>query len=182
MFKPLVVAVFALATIVVASPQQPPAAAAPAAGLESLSSLFPGPSVALSDTNGDNLSDAVAARVIVPSQPTADDVEAAANIAARLGYETTALSLPLVLRDDEVKDPRSITLPILVGRENAFVKALVERGDVELKTLQPGQGLVRIVRVAARRACRSRRGRRQTTPARWRRPPSWRRACQGCGT
>src|SRR6266542_4693359 len=54
------------------------------------------------DTNGDSLADTVAARVIVPAAPTIADVEAATNLAARLGYETTALSLPIVIRDSDV--------------------------------------------------------------------------------
>src|SRR6266545_8175255 len=53
------------------------------------------------DTNSDGLADTVAARVIVPAAPTLADVESATNLAARLGYETTALSLPLVIRRSE---------------------------------------------------------------------------------
>src|SRR5437870_4029930 len=48
------------------------------------------------DTNGDGLPDVVAARVIVPADAALADVEAATNLAARLGYETTALTLPIV--------------------------------------------------------------------------------------
>src|SRR5437870_1054010 len=40
------------------------------------------------DTNGDGLPDSVAARVIVPSAPALADIEAATNVAARLGYDT----------------------------------------------------------------------------------------------
>src|SRR5690348_6914790 len=74
------------------------------------------------DTNADGLPDAVAARVIVPAAASLADVEAATNLAARLGYDTTALSLPLVLRDADVPQPASIAAPILVGRENRFTK------------------------------------------------------------
>src|SRR5215471_11086336 len=65
------------------------------------------------DTNGDGLADAVPARVIVPAAAVLADVEAATNLSARLGYETTALSLPLVLRDDAIAQPASIAVPIL---------------------------------------------------------------------
>src|SRR4051812_23788512 len=74
------------------------------------------------DTNGDGLSDAVAARVIVPADAALADIEAATNLAARLGYETTALTLPIVLRDDALGDAASIGVPILVGRTNRFVQ------------------------------------------------------------
>src|SRR5260370_4263084 len=68
------------------------------------------------DTNGDGLADTVAARVIVPASPTLGEVEAATHLAARLGYETTALTLPLVIRDSAVAQPGSSDVPILLWR------------------------------------------------------------------
>ena len=94
------------------------------------------------DTNGDGLADAVAARVIVPSTPAMADVEVATNLAARIGYETTALTLPLVLRDREVAQPASIVVPILVGRSNQFIQRLVGSKTLDITTLHPGQGLI----------------------------------------
>ena len=60
----------------------------------------------------------MAARVIVPATPTIEDVQAATNLAARLGFETTALTLPVVVRTNEVTQPASVGVPILVGRTN----------------------------------------------------------------
>jgi hypothetical protein len=97
------------------------------------------------DTNGDGLADAVAARIIVPASPTLADVEAATNLAARLAYDTTALSLPIVVRDADVTDAASIAVPLLVGRENRFVKRLVDAHVIDLSALKPGQGLVAAV-------------------------------------
>ena len=97
------------------------------------------------DTNGDGLADVVAARVIVPASPSLADVEAATNLAARLGYETTALTLPLVVRDNDVADPVAIGVPILVGRSNRFVQRLLEAHTVDLAALKPGQGLIAAV-------------------------------------
>src|SRR5262252_2771855 len=90
----------------------------------SLTSLV-GPRSLVRDTNGDGLADSVAARVIVPAGAASADLEAATNLAARLGYETTALTLPLVVRDNDVSQPGSITVPILVGRGNRFVQRLI---------------------------------------------------------
>jgi hypothetical protein len=145
-FKHLAALVVALTAVLTASPSQRSARVARAPSLDSLASIFSGAALAVTDTNADGLPDAIAARVIVPAQPTADDVEAAANIAARLGYETTALSLPIVFRDDEVADAPSIAVPILVGRTNTFVKALVDAGTLDLKALRAGQGAIRVVR------------------------------------
>ena len=67
--------------------------------LHGLASLYDVAAGAVRDTNGDGLADAVAARVVVPAEPTIEDVQGAANIAGRLGFETTALTLPIVVGD-----------------------------------------------------------------------------------
>jgi len=108
---------------------------------QSLTSLV-GPHSLVRDTNGDGLPDAVAARIVVPAAPALADVEAATNLAARLGYETTALTLPLVVRDADVAQPGSIAVPILVGRTNRFVQRLIEARTIDVASLQPGQGIV----------------------------------------
>src|SRR5262252_6668526 len=92
---------------------------------QSLTALV-GPLSLTRDTNGDGLPDSVAARVIVPATPALADVEVATNLAARIGYETTALTLPLVLRDSDVAQPASVGVPILVGRSNQFIQRLVD--------------------------------------------------------
>lgn len=50
----------------------------------------------LEDTNGDNIADFVHGHVVVPAEPSAAENVAAANLAARLGYETTGLTMPVV--------------------------------------------------------------------------------------
>jgi hypothetical protein len=96
------------------------------------------------DSNADGLPDLVAARVIVPADPAIGDVETATNLAARLGYETTALTLPLVMRDDAVTQPASIAVPILVGRKNRYVQQLVAAHAIDIASLKPGQGLIAV--------------------------------------
>ena len=117
---------------------------ADARGPQTLTSLVATQSLTR-DTNGDGLADLVAARVIVPASPSLADVEAATNLAARLGYETTALTLPLVVRDNDVADPAAIGVPILVGRSNRFVQRLLDAHTVDLVALKPGQGLIAAV-------------------------------------
>ena len=112
-------------------------------GLESVFSVANG---GVRDTNGDGLADAVVARVIVAAKPSREDVAGATTIAARLGYETSALTLPIVVRDNDIAQPATIGLPILIGRENEFVKKLVAQGTLDITALKPGQGLVAVVR------------------------------------
>lgn len=52
----------------------------------------------LQDTNGDKIADAVCGHIIVPATPGAAENTAAANLAARVGYETSAMTLPLVIQ------------------------------------------------------------------------------------
>lgn len=52
----------------------------------------------LQDTNADGIPDAVCGHIIVSSTPSAAENTAAANLAARVGYETSALTLPIVVQ------------------------------------------------------------------------------------
>src|SRR5580698_5558834 len=67
----------------------------------------------LSDTNGDGIVDFVSGKVVVPANPTAAENAAAADIAARLGFASTGLTLPLVIStaEDRKDGPR-----IYIGR------------------------------------------------------------------
>ena len=111
---------------------------------QSLTALV-GPQSLVRDTNGDGLADVVSGRIIVPAAPSLADVEAATNLAARLGYETTALTLPLVVRDADVARPADVAVPILVGRTNRFVQRLIDARTIDVAALQPGQGIIAAV-------------------------------------
>ncbi len=77
------------------------------------------------------------------------DAAWAAEIAARLGLESTGVRLPLAKSAEEIKDEKSEMNPILIGRENRLVRALVEKGKLaNLAELGPNQGLVEIVHEA----------------------------------
>jgi Zinc carboxypeptidase len=92
--RPLVV-VLALASglTTLAVGQSQPQPAAPALSL--LEDAFHiGP--LLRDTNGDAIVDAVCAHIVVPDHPDEGEDAAAANLAARLGYETSGITLPIV--------------------------------------------------------------------------------------
>lgn len=73
----------------------------------------------LQDSNGDQISDVVCGHVIVPKSPSAAENAAAANFAARLGYETGALTLPLVVSAaaQVVKNCISEKANLWVGRD-----------------------------------------------------------------
>ncbi|HTK29190.1 MAG TPA: hypothetical protein VL309_06550, partial [Vicinamibacterales bacterium] len=51
----------------------------------------------LVDTSGDGLADTIAGKIVLPDNPTAAENAAAANLAARVAYGTTGLTLPIVV-------------------------------------------------------------------------------------
>src|SRR5436190_1145573 len=53
------------------------------------------PGDVLQDRNGDGVVDFVNARIVLGEKPNAADVSAAADVAARFGFETMAMNLPL---------------------------------------------------------------------------------------
>jgi Zinc carboxypeptidase len=96
------------------------------------------------DTNGDRLADRVAARIVAPAAPSADETLAVANLAARFGFETTALTLPLVVRDRDA-GAAAADLPVFLGRTNRVVRDLDATGTLGLAALTSGQGLIAAV-------------------------------------
>lgn len=142
--SPLRACALALTGLAIVATDQPHAAS-PAAGEPStLAAIWNLADGVVRDTNGDTLADAVAARVIVPAAPTVREIQAASNLAGRLAFETTALSLPIVVPDSS--SPPAGTLPILIGASNAFVTRLASDGVIDLKPLKKGQGLITVVR------------------------------------
>src|SRR5881396_4197782 len=71
----------------------------------SLSEFFK-PGVVFQDRNGDGAVDFVNARIVLPENPTAGELSAAADVAARLGFETSAMDLPLDARPARSGNPQ----------------------------------------------------------------------------
>jgi hypothetical protein len=93
----------------------------------------------LRDRNGDGINDDVAVRIVVPANAGEAEFVAAANLAARLGYETSALDLGLLLRDDGA---RTFDMPVLfVGGSETAGGPGATRG-VGAGGLAPGQGVL----------------------------------------
>src|SRR4029079_3859459 len=75
----------------------------------------------------------------------AADVTGAADIAARLGLETTGVTMPLARMDSEGSDPAREQNPILVGRNNRLLQDLVKIGRANFTDVRAGEGVVQIV-------------------------------------
>jgi hypothetical protein len=90
----------------------------------------------LEETNNDGIADFLRGHIIVPAHPAADENAAAANLAARLGYETTGLTLPVVETSTEAAaaiGPKifvgSGSLPASVAAELASLTSLLGPGE-----------------------------------------------------
>lgn len=94
----------------------------------------------LQDTNGDHISDAVCGHIVVPSSSSAIENTAAANLAARIGYETSAITLPIVVSGnvEPAKGCPSEKLDLWVGR--GALTAPDPIVDKALQELQVGEG------------------------------------------
>ncbi len=98
----------------------------------------------LQDTNGDKIVDAVCGHVIVPENPGTAENTAAANIAARIGYETSALSLPIVVQGapQAVKGCPAANAPNIWIGEAAVPAASAAAVRAVASTLVLGDGAV----------------------------------------
>ena len=60
------------------------------------------PGVFLEDRNGDGVVDFIHARIVLPADPAPEEVAAAANIAGRLGFESSAFTPGLAVLDADI--------------------------------------------------------------------------------
>ena len=90
----------------------------------------------LQDRNGDGVIDFVNARISLGERPSAADVSAAANLAARLGFETMAMNLPLS------STPEAGATAFLVGREGVRRSGVTP--PARMASLRPGEGMIAV--------------------------------------
>lgn len=118
--------------------------AQPERSLAGLEDVF-APGVFLEDRNGDGVTDFIRGRIVLPVDPAPEEVAAAANIAARLGFESSAFTAGLAVFDTDITPGAESEPLFLVGRSNRWVQALERNGRVTLSDLTPGQGLFAVV-------------------------------------
>ena len=101
------------------------------------------PGRAVLDADGDGFPEKPAVTIVVPDRPTSHELALAADIAARVNFESLALDLGLVRRESEVRGRRDLPGLILVGGRLALAReALKERGGPAAGALAAHQGLV----------------------------------------
>ncbi len=96
------------------------------------------PGLILQDRNGDDVVDFVETRILLSGYPTEAEVVAAANLAARLGYETSGVNLGLV---GQAGTEGPFSHPVfLVGTGAIDAAGLADHTDPVKGGLAPGQG------------------------------------------
>ena len=138
---PLLAFVLAAACPLSGSGQRAAEAPTTPTGPAALSDFFK-PGVVFQDRNNDGVVDFVDARLVMPEHPTTGELAAAADVAARLGFETSAMNLP-VARADVARgfQPSGTVASIFIG-----VKSLAPSGvsvqSLGGGTLKAGDGFV----------------------------------------
>jgi hypothetical protein len=122
----LLAAAAVLAALSPAHAQEPP---------QDLATLFDLGRLVL-DTNGDSVPDRVNASLVLGAPPTPTETAAAAEIAARLGFETMAMDLPIARGTGG-------GIPIVVGRNGLVASGLTSPG-VDPTSLETGEGVVAV--------------------------------------
>lgn len=70
------------------------------------------------------------------------------DLAARLGLESAGISIPIAATPDAVTEPDEEPTLVLIGTAHPLVERLVKDKKLDIAGLQPGQGLIRVVRKA----------------------------------
>lgn len=106
---------------------------------------FLAPGGAVIDTNDDGLPDTLNLRIVIPTPEKATPwhVAAAAEIAARVGYETAGLSFPVVTT---AADPTWTGMVARVGLADELMPRLKAGAPAVIPYLRPGVGAVVMIR------------------------------------
>lgn len=94
---------------------------------------------------GDSDSNEIPDRVDVVLVPGESGTSGLPDLAARLGLESTGLTLPLVELPDGIGEPSKSATMVIVGTDHPLVDELADSGRIDLSQMVPGTGLVELV-------------------------------------
>jgi hypothetical protein len=129
-----------------AEPEPAPIGRRPGSGAKDnldLSSLFSNDGLV-----GDSDSNLIPDRIDAVLSPHGDGVVRTVDLAARLGLESTGVSIPIALPADAVRTPASEATLVLIGTAHPIVEQLVKDGKFQRPTLAAGEGLIQVVKKA----------------------------------
>ena len=97
---------------------------------------------------GDSDNNLIPDRVDVMLSPSGEGTKRTMDLAARLGLESTGVSIPVAQPPDEIEAPDSEPILVLIGRTHPAVDQLIKNGKWQRPPLAPGEGLIQVVRKA----------------------------------
>src|SRR5436309_3309191 len=97
---------------------------------------------------GDSDNNLIPDRVDVELSTEGDGSEGAADLAARLGLESTGVAVPIARPARSIATPESEPILVLVGVEHPLIDRLIRSEKWKRPALQPGEGLIQVVRKA----------------------------------
>jgi len=97
---------------------------------------------------GDSDSNLIPDRVDALLSPAGTGTDATIDLAARLGLESTGVTIPIAQPADRLAKPESEPTLVLIGTSHPLIDQLVKDKKFERPALQPGQGLIQVVRKA----------------------------------
>ena len=80
--------------------------------------------------------------------PAGEGVERTLDVAARLGLESAGIVVPIAMPADAVTKPDAEPTMVLIGTTHPIVERLIKDGKLQQPSLQPGEGLIQVVRKA----------------------------------
>jgi len=97
------------------------------------------PEYILQDSNQDKVIDKIFVWLILPEEPTEAETAAAANISARLSFESSAIEFDLVLYDRDDRDYYERPV-IIISRRNRLLPLALSVDEFNSNRTSPGQG------------------------------------------
>jgi len=94
---------------------------------------------------GDSDSNLIPDRVDAVLSPASGTSGRLIDVAARLGLESTGVTIPIAIPPEDLGDPSKQPTLVLVGRDHPAIVELIEEDTLSLPDLEPGQGLLQIV-------------------------------------
>ena len=97
---------------------------------------------------GDSDNNLIPDRIDTLLSPSGDGVQGTIDLAARLGLESTGISIPIAVPPERLVDPETAPTLVLIGTAHPLVERLIKEKKFERPALQPGEGLIQVVRKA----------------------------------
>lgn len=98
----------------------------------------------IQDLDSDSLADKVSLFIVIPDNPTAQEIAVASDIAARANFESLVVDFSLVRKESEIEGSEILVNPILVGTNLNLIGKLAKQGKINPSRLNHHQGLVTI--------------------------------------